>query len=525
MRVLAVKEPEADRVLWLHVGVLVVLDEGEGRADVSSFSWPLVLEGATERAAQRYTTGIASDHVSRRSVLKAAGIVGGLTGAVQHEMAAAPAQADETPKHSIRFAVIGLDHSHINSIADTMLRSGGELVSVHSTNPEALAAIQKRFGGARVARTEDEILNDSSVQLVCSAAVPNLRGPLGVRAMRHGKDFLVDKPAVTTLEQLAEVRRAIQETSRIFGIMYGRLDSRATLHAGALVKGGAIGRLVQTLQLAPHLINPGTRPGWFWDPERYGGTLCDLGTHQADEFIYFTGSGSAEVTMSRVANVNHPDRPKFQDFGEMMIRGDRGFGYFRVDWLTPDGLGAFGDERTFLLGTEGYIEMRKTIDITGRPGADHVLIVDRKSARYIDCQNLPLPFGRQFVQDIVNRTHVAQDQAAALLATEIGAYGAEKCAVALTDSPAEPPCVNIRADAKTPSDSMGAESPPLRGDNPWRQPGDSAANEMTAGGLMDPQPNCSRLHWPSQLTFVFQSTKAPLGLSRHAQTCNSKKRG
>ena len=369
---------------------------------------------------------MAKDNVSRRSVLKVAGFMGGLSEAalafeparpVQHETAAGPRQ-DDTRKHSIRFAVIGLDHSHINSIADTIQRSGGELVSVYSTNPPALAAFQKRFG-AKVARSEDEILNDSSIQLVCSAAVPNLRGPLGVRVMRHGKDFLVDKPAITTLDQLADVRRTIQETGRIFGIMYGRLDSRATLHAGALVKGGAIGRLVQTLQLAPHLVNPSSRPEWFWDPERYGGTLCDLGSHQADEFVYFTGSISAEVAMSRVANVNHPDRPKFQDFGDMMISGDGGLGYFRVDWFTPDGLGVFGDERTFLLGTEGYIEMRKTIDITGRQGADHVLIADRKSARYIDCRNLALPFGPQFVEDIVNRTQVAQNQAAALLATEL----------------------------------------------------------------------------------------------------------
>ena len=352
-----------------------------------------------------------SETVSRRSVLKAAGIM------LQHEVAAAPSQEDK-PEHSIRFAVIGPDHSHINGITETIRRSGGELVSVYATDPQALAAFQKRFGGT-VARSEDEILNDSSIQLVCSAAVPHLRGPLGVRVMRHGKDFLVDKPGITTLDQLADVRRAVQDTGRIFGIMYGRLDSRATLHAGALVKGGAIGRVVQTLQLAPHLINPGNRPEWFWDPERYGGTLCDLGSHQADEFVYFTGSTSAEVTMSRVANVNHPDRPKFQDYGEMMIQGDRGLGYFRVDWFTPEGLGTFGDERTFILGTEGTIEMRKTIDIAGRPGGNHVLIADRKSARYIDCRNVPLPFGRQFVADIVNRTHVAQDQAAALLATEL----------------------------------------------------------------------------------------------------------
>ena len=376
------------------------------------------------------------DNVSRRSLLKAAGSAGiiGLpetasafqsAGPATHEVAAGPTQ-ENTPKHAIKFAVIGLDHNHINGITDTIRRSGGELVSVHSTIPEALAGFQKRYGSVKVARNEDEILNDPSIQLVCSAAVPDLRAPLGVRVMRHGKDFLVDKPGITTLEQLAEVRRTAQETSRIFGIMYGRLESRVTGHAATLLKAGAIGRVVQTIQLAPHQIHEDTRPEWFWDPVRYGGTLCDLGSHQADEFVHFTGSTVAEVTMSQVANVNHSHRPKFQDFGDMLVHGNGGLGYFRVDWFTPDGLGAFGDERTFILGTEGYIEMRKTIDITGRPGGDHLFIVDRKSARYIDCKNLALPFGPQFVEDVVNRTHVAQDQAAALLAAELVLKGQSK---------------------------------------------------------------------------------------------------
>jgi len=377
-----------------------------------------------------YTTGMAKNRVSRRSLLKAAGSAGIMarlpetalafqtSGQATHEVANDPTP-ERTAKHTIKFAVIGLDHNHINGITDTIRRSGGELVSVHSSNPQALAGFQKRYDGVKVAGSEDEILNDSSIQLVCSAAIPDLRAPLGVQVMRHGKDFLTDKPAVTTLEQLAEVRRAVQETGRMFGIMYGRLESRVTPHAGALVKDGAIGRVLQTIQLAPHRVNESTRPDWFWDPARYGGTLCDLGSHQADEFVYFTGSTVADVTMSQVANLNYRHRPKFQDFGDMLVSGNGGLGYFRVDWFTPDGLGAFGDERTFILGTEGYIEMRKTIDIAGRPGGDHLFIVDRKSARYIDCKNLGLPFGPQFVEDIVNRTQLAQNQAAALLATEL----------------------------------------------------------------------------------------------------------
>jgi predicted dehydrogenase len=361
------------------------------------------------------------ENLSRRLLLQTLGstpFAFQSAGQVTHEVAPGPPQ-QQTPAHTIRFAVIGLDHSHINGITDTIRRSGGQLVSVQSANAEALAAFEKRYNGVRVARSEDEILNDPEIQLVCSAAIPNLRGPLGIRVMQHGKDFLTDKPGLTTLEQLAEVRQAVAQTGRMFAIMYGRLEQRATTHAGSLVKSGAIGRVVQTLQLAPHRVNENTRPAWFWDPELYGGTLCDLGSHQADEFVHFTGSTTVEVAMSKVANVKYRHRPKFQDFGDMMFHGDKGFGYFRVDWLTPDGVSAFGDERTFILGTEGYIELRKTIDIAGRPGADHLFIVDQKSARYIDCKNLPLPFGPQFVQDVVNRTHTALDQNATLLAMEL----------------------------------------------------------------------------------------------------------
>ena len=359
--------------------------------------------------------------VSRRSLLMA-----GVPGAAlafqpsQVQEVTVPGGPPEKPKYSIKFAVIGIDHNHINGITDALKRGGGVLVKVHSTNRTALADFQKRYPEAKVAASEDEILGDPTIQLVASAAIPDLRAPLGVRVMRHGKDYLSDKPAMTTLEQLAEVRKAIEETGRTFAIMYSeRLEVRAAVHAGELIRAGAIGKVVQTVNLAPHQVNEPTRPDWFWDPARYGGILCDIGSHQADQFVYYTGSTVADVTASQVANVNYKHRPKFQDFGDMMLHGNGGFGYVRVDWFTPKGLGTWGDGRLFVLGTEGYIELRKYADIAGRPGGNHLFLVDQKKATYMDCSQMDLPFGRQFVADIVNRTHIAQDQEQALLATEL----------------------------------------------------------------------------------------------------------
>lgn len=276
--------------------------------------------------------------------------------------------------------------------------------------------------------TEDAILDDNSIQLVLSSTIPNQRAPLGVRVMKQGKDYLSDKPGITTLEQLAAVRKTIAGTHRIYGIMYSeRLEVKAAVKAGELIQAGAIGQVIQTINIAPHQIVQGHgdagggtgRPEWFWNPDLYGGILCDIGSHQVDQFLYYTGSTEAEVVASQIANVHHSDHPRFQDFGDMMLRGNRGLGYVRLDWFTPDGLGTWGDGRLFVLGTEGYIEVRKYTDVAVKKSGNNLLIVDRKQARYIDCNNLDLPFGPQFIADLVNRTHVAQDQAQCLLAAEL----------------------------------------------------------------------------------------------------------
>jgi predicted dehydrogenase len=198
-----------------------------------------------------------------------------------------------------------------------------------------------------------------------------------------------------------------------------RFENRATIKAGELVKAGAIGRVIQTIGLGPHRITPASRPAWFWEKAKFGGILCDIGSHQADQFLYFTGSTKGEVVSSQVANVNHPDKPEFEDFGDTVLRGDRGTGYIRVDWFTPDGLSTWGDGRLTILGTDGFIEIRKNVDIGGRPGGSHLFIVDQKSTRYIDCQDVNLPYGEQLVADVLNRTETAMTQAHCFLATEL----------------------------------------------------------------------------------------------------------
>ena len=327
----------------------------------------------------------------------------------------------------IKFAVIGINHGHIYSQVEATVRGGGEFVSFYAKEPDLAQAFAKRFPQAKQVSNEKEILEDKSIQLVLSSIIPDERAPLGIRVMQHGKDYMVDKPGIITLEQLAEVRKVQKQTGRIYSIMYSeRFENKATVKAGELVKAGAIGKVIQTIGLGPHRMNAPTRPDWFFDRKRFGGIITDIGSHQFDQYLFFTNTTKADVVASQVGNVAHPQYPTFEDFGDVMLRGNGGTGYIRVDWFTPDGLKSWGDGRLTILGTEGFIEIRKNVDIGGREGGNHLFLVNQKETVYIDSSKVELPYGKLLVDDVVNRTETAMTQEHCFLATELALKAQKK---------------------------------------------------------------------------------------------------
>ncbi len=320
----------------------------------------------------------------------------------------------------LRFAAIGLNHFHIYGQVDLMLRAGAELVAFHAPEDGPAKPFAEHYPQATRVDDSRRILEDESIALVVSAAIPCERAPLGISVMRHGKDFMVDKPGMTSLDQLAEVRKAQAQTKRIYSVCYSEhFETRSTVKAGELVQAGAIGQLVHTTGLGPHRLNKPRRPDWFFVRERYGGILTDIASHQCEQFLFFTGAPDAAIVAATVANRAHPETPEFQDFGEILLRAANATGYIRVDWFTPDGLPTWGDGRLVMVGTEGYIELRKYVDIGGQAGTDHFFLVDRGGVRRIDCSDIELPYGRQLVQDIRDRTETAMPQARCFRAMEL----------------------------------------------------------------------------------------------------------
>ena len=269
------------------------------------------------------------------------------------------------------FAAAHLDHGHIFGQCNGLLEAGGSLKWVYDPDPAKVQSFCAKYPQARAARTLEEILDDGEVRLVAAAAVPCDRGPIGCRVMEARKDYFTDKTPFTTLDQLATARAIAARTGGKYMVYYSeRLHVECAVHAGDLVRAGAIGRVIQVLGLGPHRLSKPTRPAWFFERAKYGGILCDIGSHQFEQFLSFSGATDATVSYAAVGNFANPDKPELEDFGEASLLGNNGAtNYIRVDWFTPDGLGTWGDGRTIILGTKGYIELRKYLNVgTDRQG-------------------------------------------------------------------------------------------------------------------------------------------------------------
>jgi predicted dehydrogenase len=312
-----------------------------------------------------------------------------------------------------KFAALGLDHRHMYEMAGRLLELGCECVGYWTEgNPQPLAGFIERY--PQVPRVADKrrLLEDPEVKLILTAAIPSDRAAIAIEAMQHGKDVMTDKPGCTTAAQLADLRRSVTETGCIWSVNYSeRFEVTAVTRAIELVNDGAIGRVVQTVGLGPHRLNRPLRPAWFFQPERFGGILCDIGSHQIEQFLTFTQSTDAEVVTATVGNFANPSDLAFEDFGEAVLRSPQGLGYISLNWYTPDGLSNWGDGRLTIVGTDGYIELRKYIDIAGRPGTDHLFLIDNKETRYIDCRNAGLPYTANLIADVLDRTQTAMPQA------------------------------------------------------------------------------------------------------------------
>lgn len=310
---------------------------------------------------------------------------------------------------SLRIGVVGIEHLHLFEMVDGLVAAGAETVC-HAAEAGPLSDMYVGWRTDSEPRSVHAVISDDSLDLVVLAGVPSSRAGIASQALRAGRHVLAAKPAVTTLDDLARVDAAAREAGRRWWVFFSeRLVNRAVVEAVRLVHAGAIGDLVAVSGAAPHTLAPTGRPHWFFDRELSGGILCDLAAHQADQLLALAGPGSTEVVAATVANVANPEHPALQDLGRMSLRhltddGRVVWSHHHVDWLSPAGLGTWGDVRLVLTGTAGTIEVRSNVDVVGEPGAEHLILVDAERAERIDCSPVELDWARRLVDDVESGT-------------------------------------------------------------------------------------------------------------------------
>ena len=311
-----------------------------------------------------------------------------------------------------KFAAAYFDHGHIFGQINGLTEAGGELAMIYERDPAKLEDLKTKFPRVPVAREFDEVLQ-SDVQMVASAAIPNERGPIGCQVMESGKNYLTDKCPFTTLEQLETAEATAKSTGQKYMVYYSeRVHVESAWYADELIQSGAIGDIVHMEIFGPHRLSKAGRPDWFFNKEQYGGILTDIASHQFDQFLHYTRQTEGKVAHAMVDNRANPDKPELEDVGQAVLILDNGVQCFsRVNWFTPDGMRGWGDGRTFITGTKGYIEIRKYFDYGSSNEGNLLILSDHSGETRLELSGkVGFPFFGQLIKDCLNRTEHAMTQ-------------------------------------------------------------------------------------------------------------------
>jgi len=324
-------------------------------------------------------------------------------------------------KTSLNLAVLGIDHGHIFDMLDEMIKEGCNCNYFWTEgSPLTLKEFNKKYPNIKRVENKSDILNNNKIDMVLISSIPKDRADLSIEVLNSGKDVMVDKPGCTTLNQLEDLKRTVKKTGKIWSVNFSeRFHVAAVAKAEELVLEGKIGKVKQTIGTGPHRQGNYERPDWFYDRQSYGGIITDIGSHQIHQFLVFTNSNEAKINHSLVENTTKQDQPGFQDFGEVNLTGNQGHGYIRLDWFTPDALPTWGDGRLLILGDKGYIEIRKYTDLAKSETGNHLYYANNEEINHIDCGDVKLPYFRNLINDVLNRSETACSQELTYLTMEL----------------------------------------------------------------------------------------------------------
>ena len=152
-----------------------------------------------------------------------------------------------------------------------------ELCAVASRDPAAAAGVAARFGGARVHRTYDDLLDDPAVEAVYIPLPNALHADWTLRAAAAGKHVLCEKPLATSL---ADAQRIVDACARAGVVLAEACMTPYHPRNDAWLEICTTGELGELISVDTVFSFPlEDAANHRWQPEMGGGALLDVGVY------------------------------------------------------------------------------------------------------------------------------------------------------------------------------------------------------------------------------------------------------
>ena len=290
-------------------------------------------------------------------------------------------------------AFAGFRHSHIFSLYNYMQKNDEiNIVGCFEADEDTKKDVTEKRGLNFNYNSYEELLNDSNVEVVAIGDCFGNRGKMAIDALRHGKHVFCDKPICTRLEELYEIRELSVKNNLQVGCMLDLRYMAQVSKVKEILRNDEIGKVHIVSFTGQHGLDYATRPRWYYEENKHGGTINDIGIHGLDLIRFITGKNLTKVDCAKTWNAFADKEPDFKDSAQFMVDMEGMAVMADVSYAAPSFRGILPTYWDFKFwGTKGLLSFNlKESNIHIYSGEE----------RIIECEKLPTVYVEDFIKEI-----------------------------------------------------------------------------------------------------------------------------
>ncbi|HWD12024.1 Gfo/Idh/MocA family oxidoreductase [Pseudochrobactrum sp. sp1633] len=196
---------------------------------------------------------------------------------------------------TVKWGLVGASTIAGEWVIDAIRATGGEIVSVMSSNADRGAAYAARHKIPRAVTTLDALVNDAQIDAVYISTTNELHRDQAIAAAKAGKHVLCEKPLALALDDAHAMIEAAKEAGVVLATNHHLRNAASHRAMRDAIAVGRIGkplsaRVFHAVYLPPHL------QGWRLDkPQAGGGVILDITVHDADTLRFVLNDDPVEA--------------------------------------------------------------------------------------------------------------------------------------------------------------------------------------------------------------------------------------